>query len=316
MAEETIVAIYDTREHAEMAAADLRSARIADGAISLHSGTRNVANDTSIATPPTGATSRTTGIASAEPVREKGFWSSLFGGEPDHDTTVYDRSVESGSTVLTVKAPDASVEEVLEILDRHHPVDIDERASGYGLGRSSPTTGTTASSIDPMVGGARETSLTGTSATDPRSGLTGTTSARADVGEDQTLQLSAEELAVGKRLVNRGGTRIRRFVVETPVERQVSLHDERVVVERRPVTDGRPAGTVDFSDRTIEMTESSEEAVVSKTARVVEEISLHKEATDRVETVRDTVRREDVEIEQVPERGSDEPIAPTAPKKI
>jgi stress response protein YsnF len=43
---------------------------------------------------------------------------------------------------------------------------------------------------------------------------------------------------------------------------------------------------------------TDEEAVVGKTARVKEEIVVHKEATDRVETVRDTVRRQDVEIER------------------
>ncbi len=48
------------------------------------------------------------------------------------------------------------------------------------------------------------------------------------------------------------------------------------------------------------MTESAEEAVVSKTARVYEEVGLRKEATERVETVRDTVRKEEVEVEQVP----------------
>ena len=90
--------------------------------------------------------------------------------------------------------------------------------------------------------------------------------------------------------MNRGGTRIRRFVVETPVEESVSLHSEKVTLERRPVTDGRP-GTDSFSDKTMEMTESAEEAVVSKTARVYEEVGLRKEATDRVETVRDTVRK-------------------------
>ena len=46
------------------------------------------------------------------------------------------------------------------------------------------------------------------------------------------------------------------------------------------------------------MVETDEEAVVSKTARVKEEIVVQKEATDRVETVRDTVRRQDVEIER------------------
>ena len=38
--------------------------------------------------------------------------------------------------------------------------------------------------------------------------------------------------------------------------------------------------------------------MVGKTARVKEEVVVHKEATDRVETVRDTVRRQDVEIER------------------
>ena len=119
-------------------------------------------------------------------------------------------------------------------------------------------------------------------------------------GEGDTIQLAEEKLAIGKRAVMGGTTRIRRYVVETPVEEKVALHEEKVTIERRPVTDGRPVGTADFTDRTIEMTESREEAVVSKTARVVEEIALRKEATERVETVKDTVRRDEVKVEQVP----------------
>ena len=86
--------------------------------------------------------------------------------------------------------------------------------------------------------------------------------------------------------------------METPVEEQVALQDEKVVVNRRPVTDGQPVAT--FTDKIIEMTETHEEPVISKTARVTEEVSLHKEVSDRVEKVRDTVRRDEVEIEQVP----------------
>ena len=48
------------------------------------------------------------------------------------------------------------------------------------------------------------------------------------------------------------------------------------------------------------MTESREEAVVSKSARVKEEVVVRKDATERTETVRDTVRREDVEITKEP----------------
>ena len=86
--------------------------------------------------------------------------------------------------------------------------------------------------------------------------------------------------------------------METPVEQQVALQDEKVVVDRRPVTGGQPVAN--FTDKTIEMTETHEEPVISKTARVTEEVSLHKKVTDRVETVRDTVRRDEVEVEQAP----------------
>ncbi len=264
MADETIVAIYDTPAHAELAAADLREAGVPDDAISVHANA-------------SGASGSTITTTAGAPVREEGFWSSLFGGEPDHDTTVYDRSVTSGSTVVTVKTPDIHVTKVTQILESHNPIDIDERAASYGMMQ------TTTTSRQPLAA--------------PMPAAT----ANLPTKTDGTMQLSEESLAVGKRVVNRGGTRIRRFVVETPVEQNVTLRDEKVTLERRPVTDGRPVGPDEFGDKTIEMTASSEEAVVSKTARVVEEIGLRKEATDRTETIRDTVRKEEVEIEQLPD---------------
>ena len=127
-----------------------------------------------------------------------------------------------------------------------------------------------------------------------------TGTAAASAAEGGTIQLSEETLAVGKRAINRGTTRVRRFVVETPIEQQVSLRDETVSIERRPVTDARPVADADFTDKVIEMTESNEEAVVSKTARVKEEVVVRKDASERTETVRDTVRREDVEITKEP----------------
>ena len=259
MAEETIVAVYDTAAHAQAAVSALRAAIVPDSAISVQAG---------------GATTGTT--ATAAPVQEHGFWSSLFGGEPDHNTEVYDRSVQSGSSVVTVRVPDEHVNKVMQILEAQNPIDIDERANSYGLTQTTTTR-------QPIATAA------------PAMGTTASTAAT----NDGMIQLSEEQLAVGKRVVNRGGTRIRRFVVETPVEQQVTLHDEKVTLERRPVTDGRLV-TDSFSEKAIELTASAEEAVVSKTARVVEEVGLRKEATDRVETVRDTVRKEEVEVEQIP----------------
>ena len=136
--------------------------------------------------------------------------------------------------------------------------------------------------------------------------------------EDDTasLQLAEERLDVGKRLVNRGTTRVRRYVTEVPVEQQVVLHDEAVGIERVPVSDGRSLSEAAFTDRTIEMTETAEEAVVGKTAHVYEEVALRKQVSERAETVRDTLRREDVEVTQVPDdrTAEREPARPTAPR--
>ena len=319
MTDETIVAVFDSAEQADAAVRDLMAADVPESAISRHAnaGTASVADATDTPAP-----------------REEGFWSRLFGGDREYDNHVYDRSVSAGSTVISVRVAEAHVMGVSEILDRHNPIDIDERASGYGLtstmehgvaGSSaagfaetqyaSPTARTPGTGVEdgalPATGAAYQTTgsdLTDAGAVAPTGINTGIGARPAGADQSETLRLAEERLAVGKRLVNRGSTRVRRYVVETPVEEQVSLHEERVTLERRPVTgDTMSPDAGSFTDRTIEMTETREEAVVSKTAHVTEEIRLHKEATDRVETVRDTLRKEEVDVEQVP---GDAPVTP------
>ena len=82
------------------------------------------------------------------------------------------------------------------------------------------------------------------------------------------------------------------------MEEQISLRNETVSITRRLGMGASAAVPADaFTEKTIEMTETSEEAVVAKTARVHEEVVVAKRVDDRVETVRDTVRREEVEID-------------------
>jgi len=123
---------------------------------------------------------------------------------------------------------------------------------------------------------------------------------------DEVIPVAEEQLRVGKREVSHGRVRIRSHVIERPVEEQVSLREERVAVERRPVEGSLRAGAIGddnlFQERTIEVEERSEEAVVSKEARVVEEVVVRKEADQRTETVSDTVRKTEVEVED--ERGN------------
>ena len=109
-----------------------------------------------------------------------------------------------------------------------------------------------------------------------------------------------EELQVGKREVERGGVRVTSNVTEVPVQEQVNLREEHVTVDRRPAD--RPATDADLraaQGATLEVTETVEEAVVAKQARVVEEVVVGKEATQRTETIQDTVRHSDVDIQQL-----------------
>lgn len=112
-----------------------------------------------------------------------------------------------------------------------------------------------------------------------------------------------EELKVGKREVERGGARLCSHVVEEPVEEDITLREERVDVERRPVD--RPVGAEDleaFEEGTVEFRERGEEPVVEKEARVTEEIRVGKEVQERTETIRDTLRHVEVDVEPLDER--------------
>jgi uncharacterized protein (TIGR02271 family) len=119
-------------------------------------------------------------------------------------------------------------------------------------------------------------------------------------GQTAAIPVVEEEVSIGKREVERGGVRVRTEVQERPVQEQVNLREEHVRVERRPVD--RPASEADIKraqqSGTMEVREKSEEAVVQKQARVVEEVRVGKEVNERTETVRDTVRRTDVQVEE------------------
>lgn len=136
--------------------------------------------------------------------------------------------------------------------------------------------------------------------------------ARGPSGMEEVIPLGEEVLEVGKRTENRGMARIHRFVVETPVEQQVTLQRERVVVERRRPVSDKVTGEI-LTEVTVEVIETEEVPTVGKRMRLREEVVVRTERTQRVETVRDTVRRDEVEIEQAsPKRGSRQLSAVTA----
>ena len=238
-----------------------------------------------------------------------GLLGSLTGaGVSEADAQTYQEGVNSGGTLVTVRADDAQAAHVEQIMGM---------TTGYadtattGVTGAAGTTGgyETTATRDAVMGadaagvGMMGTGMTGTTAPmdtplPKSSGPTSMASSATTTGSPDTIKVMKEDLVVGKREVEAGGVRVTSHVVETPVQEQVTLHEEHVSIERRPVNE-RVSGTEAFRDQTIEARATAEEAVVGKDVRVVEEIGLKKEAADRVETVRDSVRETKVDVENV-----------------
>ena len=267
MASRVITALFDSLADAERARARLVEIGIPRDQISI------VAQDTSGTTTGTTATERSH--------REGGFLDTLANlFLPDEDRYTYAEGIRRGSHLLTVRAVDENIDRVISILEECRPVDIDQRAQEW---RSTGWTGWEAS----------------------RQSATGAADVRATAGSasqsgerEEVIPVVEERLNVGKREVERGGVRVRSYVVEQPVQEQVNLREERVTVERRPVdqpVSGDPSRLM--QEREIEVTETAERPVVNKEAVVREEVAVGKEAQERTETVQDTVRRTEVEVE-------------------
>jgi len=211
---------------------------------------------------------------------------------PDEDRYTYAEGLQRGGFLVTVQTTSADYDAIVAILDREGSVDLDERSSGWRSAGWDYQTKSRRSDLPDNVmsrGMEEDTAVLGEdrdlSANETRS-ATG----------EQTIPIAQEQLRVGKREVNEGRVRVRSYVVEQPVEEDVELRQERVNVERRPVD--RAAGGADpFQERTIELEERGEEAVVSKEAHIVEEVRLGKEETFRTQKVRDTVRHTEVQVE-------------------
>lgn len=193
----------------------------------------------------------------------------------------FSEGVRRGGLLVTVETDEPRANQAADILEHHGAVDIEERATqwrqaGWTPGQDSGT----------PTAGAPPTGTAPTSAQAP--------------GAGQAIPIVEEELKVGKRAVRRGGVRIYSRMVEEPVSESVRLREEHVDVQRRPVD--RPATEADlaaFKEGSIEMVETAEEPVVAKEARVVEEVAVSKGVEERTQTVGDTVRRTQVEVENL-----------------
>lgn len=189
----------------------------------------------------------------------------FFGFGKNDDTETYSEAVRRGNCVLSVDvANDDEAKRAEDIMERHDPVDIDERASQW---RESGW----------------QRSQGGTQAT----------------GEEGVIPIVEEEIQVGKRDTRRGGVRVRSHNYEKPVEESVNLREQHTNVSSRAAD--RPASEADkaYGEVDFESRDTAEEVVVSKKARVVEEVVVGQESSDRNEKVKDSVRRTEVDVEKL-----------------
>ncbi|MFL6606496.1 MAG: YsnF/AvaK domain-containing protein [Steroidobacteraceae bacterium] len=176
---------------------------------------------------------------------------------PDRDRYTIEESMRRGGCVLVATADDDQADEAIARLERAGAVNLDERESEWAAGQTD---------------------------------------------EGARIPVVEEQLRVGKREVNRGSVRVRSYIVEEPVHEEVRLREERVDVERRPVNSpARPVAKGSPEDllqeRTVEVSETAEQAVVGKEARITEEVVVSKNANERVQQIDETVRRTKVEVE-------------------
>jgi stress response protein YsnF len=280
-----VTALFDSHSAAENAIERLVNAGVPHDRIGLMPGDESEASDEA------GASSR------PEP---RGFWGSL--GDwllPDEDRHLYAEGLSRGGYLISVTTGDEHYARVMAILDSEDAIDIDERAESWRAegwaGWSGTAAGTStevgpATSVSPVVASVRAEDLDAEAVASPRkTGLAGAETGLSERGE-QVLPVVEERLRIGMRDVSHGHVRVRSYVVETPVDEQVSLRKERIAIERRPADRALSDADQAFQERAIEVEGRSEEAVVSK------------EAGQRTETVFDTVRETEIEVED--ERGN------------
>jgi uncharacterized protein (TIGR02271 family) len=192
------------------------------------------------------------------------FFNNLFGSNDDARNH---SDVARKGCVVTVHTQSMQESELAaDILDQYGAVDVNDRAMQYRNETS---------------GGAATTAT----------------------AEGTAIPVIEEELQIGKRVVETGGVRLRSRIIERPIEENLRLREEHINIERNPVNRAATeADLANFKEGTAEFTEHAEIPVVNKEARVVEEVKVNKEVNERNKTIRDTVRRTDVEADRLKSR--------------
>ncbi len=218
------------------------------------------------------------------------FFRNLF-GDDDDDANRYSAMGSSRSIVTIHATSQDQADKAADILDDCGAIDVRDTADQYGydartMGMGMDTDANRATGMDMDM--------------DMDTDVNRATGMGMDTDADQKVEIIEENLEVGKRTVDTGGVRLKSRIVSRPVEESIRLREERVTVNRTPVNRAATTGELDaFKEGEVVMTEHAEKAVVSKTAQVVEEVSVGKTVEEHDEKIHDTVRKTEVDVEKL-----------------
>ncbi|MDR5774517.1 MULTISPECIES: YsnF/AvaK domain-containing protein [unclassified Caballeronia] len=285
---QAIVGVFDSFQQAESAVARLVEGGLDRADMEVHaSDETSGAERPVVADRPASAATEEVGIVG----KIENFFGNMFAGDDrSEDIGNYQEAVRRGGALLTVNVKEESqVPLVRSTMHEAGVVDIDERVAHW---KSGGYAGFDASA-KPLT-------------------------SDEVLADRQSFAVTRESLEVGKREVETGGVRVYSRATATPVSETVNLRDEHATIERRPVD--RPATAADLKEGFVEIRETAEHAVVAKTAHVVEEVVVGRQATERTETINETLRGTDVEVEHVEAKSVDpvraiDGVSPVAPVK-
>ncbi len=196
-------------------------------------------------------------------------------GVSDDESRFYSEGVRRGGSIVIARVHDADVDRAVDIMARHNPVRYEDRSADYLADYDADAEAYSAAEVienrDRYAGQAKE-----------------------------RLQEIEEHLKIGKREVVRGGVRVHKYVDTNVEEETLRLREEHIEVDRTAVNRELTPDEADavFQEKTVELVERDEEAVVEKTAVVTGEVAVGKDVSVREETVGGEVRSTRVEVER------------------
>ena len=199
------------------------------------------------------------------------FLQSLFSSEKRNDNA-YANVAANTDCIVTIHVDDHErAREVAFVLDKNGAIDIDS-----------------------------ETSIQGSENIAQTNHNANTSSNNTHLQNTTNIPVIEERLQIDKQVVETGGMRVKSRIIEKPIEENVRLRNQFVIVNRRSVDrEVTDDDLSNFREGEIEFLELAEVPVIAKKSRVVEEVEIGRQVSEHEETVQETLRRTNVQVEEI-----------------